>query len=982
MKRALLPALILLSSVPSPAGDLLRPDEIIPSLEKATRKAPIPLGNKAETLLAQLEDFTATASSLTPKEAAEGWLALFRSWRELTNQDRGVIRSPRNLGFEALVKALPPPAAWDALRAKIAPGLEKDAMVDGLLALFTATLTEDPDGQMKAFAALWELTNGNINGSPHLKLVKRTDGKRAEEDVSSMIFDLAGPLAKLSDDPSQVRHLLEMQLGALVDLNKGYRASINLPGVVALGDEEKARELIRKILNAGILLSSNDRQLRALARRMILEDSALLKAPQWSLVDGISMDDVQLYQMLEQDWASNDETLSARDRATEYYLLALIVNGKPDEAVACLAALKDRSETRLPYAPLKMALAQHKDGLVLAFLFESLAKDPSLPFWSDLIDLAARRGRSGEALELARKSIQVKTLSPAGKNSLLSTLVAAALAHGNVDEAAGYMRQKITDLETQGDSKRREALLCAERMARLGQLLDLPKLRDEGIRHALAIAATPSERVNPSPEFLALLAECGRAADAQAQMVGRLRFLLSGERSTSSQYLPENLVNLAGLYDQTRQPDAVIALLAEAPWWNARDLVEIVGKKDFRKVTMGEISARAFLANGDKARAVEALKESLRAASSNDRAYRMLIDIEGQKARAFLDKLYARNQFEERPLIWKAILQLQAGETEDAERTIRRAIAIDPSDGEMGPDDRLRAYAVLAEILEKTGRQNDAKVFRGAVEAVRLAERADTYLSAGLYAQAITMYKEALTYFADAYCIQSRLAVQLANQGDIQQAEEHYRRAYELMPESFGRMESHCFGCERAFDGEMAESLAERTFRKMLEENPAKPQLYYLMGYLRATQGKPEEALTNYRKAVELDPDYVNAWKKILALEDSIVLPNSIRSEAALAMARLQPNGSTSQVREVTDLKQLWALAERLSREYPEEKPRGIFRLEAAAAFLEGERKTGTNFYVQTVQPKRLTDPGAAVANQAVIEQISRTFDKISRYRR
>ena len=72
----------------------------------------------------------------------------------------------------------------------------------------------------------------------------------------------------------------------------------------------------------------------------------------------------------------------------------------------------------------------------------------------------------------------------------------------------------------------------------------------------------------------------------------------------------------------------------------------------------------------------------------------------------------------------------------------------------------------------------------------------------GPMASAINQYREALTYFQDAYCIESRLAVRLAEVGKMDEAEEHYRRAYELMPDSFGRVESHCFGCEKAFEGE------------------------------------------------------------------------------------------------------------------------------------------------------------------------------------
>ena len=70
------------------------------------------------------------------------------------------------------------------------------------------------------------------------------------------------------------------------------------------------------------------------------------------------------------------------------------------------------------------------------------------------------------------------------------------------------------------------------------------------------------------------------------------------------------------------------------------------------------------------------------------------------------------------------------------------------------------------------------------------------------------MWRKALEQFADAYCIQSRLAIRLMEAGRREEAFEHYRRAYELMPSSFGRVESHCFGCESVFQGAAQQTLA------------------------------------------------------------------------------------------------------------------------------------------------------------------------------
>ena len=237
------------------------------------------------------------------------------------------------------------------------------------------------------------------------------------------------------------------------------------------------------------------------------------------------------------------------------------------------------------------------------------------------------------------------------------------------------------------------------------------------------------------------------------------------------------------------------------------------------------------------------------------------------------------------PLIWRAVLELGQGRLEDAEKSARQAIAIDPSDGEEGRGDRMRAYSVLADILDRKGDSEKAGQMRQVVKAIRLSEDADLYHSAGLLTRAVGMYRQALGYFADAYCIQSRLAIQLTALGKFDEAMTHYERAYELMPESFGRMESHCFGCERAFAGQRAQSAAERVFGQLAEKQPENPRVHYLLGYLRMEEDRNTEAAVEFREAVRLDPDYINAWKQLASNTDD----PAERGRAQLNLLRLDP---------------------------------------------------------------------------------------------
>ncbi len=291
-----------------------------------------------------------------------------------------------------------------------------------------------------------------------------------------------------------------------------------------------------------------------------------------------------------------------------------------------------------------------------------------------------------------------------------------------------------------------------------------------------------------------------------------------------------------------------------------------------------------------------------------DPAYELLIGLDPAGAMQKLDALAKLDPYQERPLIWKAKLLLDQGQLAAAGQTIREAISIDPSDGEQGKNTRMYAYKILAEVLRQEGDDDSAKVFDGAIAAIRKSERADDFQNAGLHSIARKMYKDSLELFNDAYCIQSRLAIQLYEAGDLEQAAIHFERAFQLMPSSFGMIESHCFGCEGAFAGELAQELAEKIFLRLLQEDPKKPQVHYLLGYLRSAQSRPREALKHYQEAVRLAPQYLNAWEKLADIASRYPEHAQLHDDAVCALLKLDPQQRHIQVdaREIKDLAKFW----------------------------------------------------------------------------
>jgi tetratricopeptide (TPR) repeat protein len=385
------------------------------------------------------------------------------------------------------------------------------------------------------------------------------------------------------------------------------------------------------------------------------------------------------------------------------------------------------------------------------------------------------------------------------------------------------------------------------------------------------------------------------------------------------------------------------------------------------------MAAAALAKTGKTEQALKVLHAIMDKEASDDRDYQLLIELKGMDALPRLEELTKRDRFEERPLIWKAHLLRKDGQLDQALLVIKQAIAIDPSDGEQGPGRRMRAYAVLADILTDRGEQEEAAMFQGAMRAIRMSERADQFYAAGLLRRALTKYEQALTIFADAYCIQSRIALRMAELGLLDEASKHYQRAFELMPDSFGRIESHCFGCEGAFQGSIAQSIADRVFTDRLGRTPDKPQVHYLLGYLREQQGRYPKALAHYQQAVTLDRDYYNAWSKLTSMASHIHIPSTWRDQASLSQLRLDPLGRHGHpsLNKIRDLRQLWNAVQTASK-YKIEQVEQVYLLKAVPKKETSKIRTRSamSMYIAFNRPgssAQLT-PGSVIAkHQAVI---------------
>jgi tetratricopeptide (TPR) repeat protein len=875
---------------------------------------------RLDDLRQEISVFRLESSTLEPTAAVNRWFSLFDRASELGFEAGSFdVISMMSDGVDPtiLFSALPPPPSWQAF------GEEAKRRV----------AANPSDREALALRLLGEvLTRARAEANATL---------RALEEAGAPTGEVLGTRALLA----RIYGNADEQLAAFEDEIHGADESsvVSIPDVVALAGEDRARALLQSAVtsSAAIRIEGGTRT-RAMARDIALDNVGKLARPQWNLA--ADLDGAEFYEALGKrfgDQQSDDQW----QEATTYYFLRMVKDGRQTEAEAALEKLGGGTTIGVPHDAVAALQRARLNEPLFRFLDGHLARHPDSPTWDLYIEQAAYTGHSRHAIKRIAALLDAPGTALATKSALRVRNADALAAVDDVDAASReYLALLATSSGGASPLMDRDVAVRVFRVGRLTNRAPLMAAADAYLKSALATNSARTDRYSFEKSqrgYWKELRLLGREDELRASLEKRLEALKAAATKDDSpddySLMSEGrgiLIELVSIHSKAGRHAAVANLLDNDTFWNARDLSEVLDENDSLDLSLGASVARAFNAAGDKQSALRVAHATVAALPGNDAAYEIVAALDPQAIR-FFDERFALDEFEERPLIWKAARQLADGAIDAAEATVRQAIAIDPSDGEEGPNDRMRAYAVLAEILHRKGAAADAALYGRAVEAIRMSEHADQLYAAGLYQRAFAGYRAALEKFSDAYCIQSRLAVQLSKQGHRAEALEHYRRAYELMPSSFGRVESHCFGCESVFRDDESQSIAERVFTDIIRKSPARAQAHYLLAYLREQQGRYGEAVQPLRAAVSIDDRYLNAWKRLQDLGEKTYIDAGERDIARLKLLQLDPlqrHGYYS-LEHVGQLAELWNGATR-AREIAlkSARPEKVHPLRASAA--------------------------------------------------
>ncbi len=998
------------------AGELVGAEGVISGIDKilSAEKEKNKSGEDeaVEKLQKDVENFKLSRSSMKPGKAVSRWLELYdRFWNLPPAATQKMMRFGRRggaeFGLEALLSAVPPPDTWKRLKKQV---LDRQKSKKGLqeagLRLMVYYLTGDRENLKKSLEAF------------------KTDALLGRQEATYLLDSLKVD-DFLEDDGKKTKSIVEKFNTYLDDFateRPSGTITVQMPDLLALSDKKKATELIVKALGIpGLRLNvPSGGETLALAKSLIKAHADKLIEPHWNLVT--EPGDWELYEIMvkrfpekKKDEKGSDIFLNTPGYRRSYgthaddrrlakikYLLGLISENRIKEATTLADDMTATDFTGRNFKATWQSFEKmrYADELI-EFCKATLKKHPELPLWNQCGVIASAGKKGGDLLRVITELAEREALNPDSRLGILERKVDLLLAMDEVDKATALLRKLVNYKADKASPQTKFAMASvkiglASRMIVLGDLLERPKLMKEGEEKFNKLKAefdqpmgnidyrgfkkSPLKKLVDSrlkkkdyagaEKIIIQAMESAVKESSKSGMSVTMRLLRGGGP------IRELLIELATIYDKAGRHDEVLALLEKAPWWGVSDLINIVDEQ--RSLT--PIVARALRTAGREKEAVEILKNHLYGYPEDDDVYMELVTVPEPSLKDWLDKLHLRDRFEERPLIWKAVILMEEGNLDEAEETVRRALKIDPTDGKQKGENRVRGYAVLGEILKLKGNKKDAAFFKGVVEAVRIAQKGDKFADAGLLKRSLKLYEEASDLFADAYCIQWRMAEKLSAMGDIKGARKHYEIAFRRMPEQFGRVASVCFGCQGVFTHQESRSAAERILTELSQTSPEKPQVHFLLGELRTAQGRKIEAFRHFKMAAELDHDYLDAWKKAYKLSSEAFVSKAEMEDIVLNMVKLDPMNRHTSLYQIDthDLKSVWEIYEK-NFDPAFKIPEKLLELKASKEKMKGfikELGEEMAYYMsdrtQYRRRRAIPEPGHAVARNSFIQSLMR----------
>ena len=873
--------------------------------------APMPAAKPSDAppaIQAESDALRARLSRLSPKDAATAWLALAKHWESI--KDSVTESYQPSEGWMSVLSALPGPQSWPFIQE----GLSK--------------LPAAKSSAIKAF--LNDLLGNNSAILKYLE-AKRTailaDGTPNMQADEIAVEEL--PIAQRAGDTALVSKLCQARAKAQISIWPGLST---LEGFVG---RARMESIIRAKLEAATdsVQDLQDARIKPIARQVVLSDLTHLKAPQWMLVDGLG----DYAFVAAQVSRFGEKSLDPSSTAGIVYGLGLAEAGKTDQAVRFFSNAKP--DDNGGWQP-NVQEDKPQWGSLFAATSMLLDRRPIPTLEPVYVQLGQFLGRSEDVFKRIDVWLAEPGISPVARQNLLGIRASLELASPHPESAVSDLEQAITIPNPYNVEN------SADRLIALGV-----ETGNLDIVSFAAKAAASTSTVGGQPPFFDAYNRMGRLADAQNACLNAItdthNVNTAAEGEGHLKYAFPGIGNqLAEVYYEAKQPPQVIALLDEYRKWGASDLESLLtqdrndeeGRFLAAGRPLGFYAAWAFAQTGDQAKAVRILRALVCLDLKDDAPFELLNRLQEQALLPLYDRLIAAYPCETRPLMWKGDLLLKLGKPADAEKAVRAAIALDPTDLDAPTGCREAAYGILSRILRAEGKPDEADQCHKVVEAASLVERAHELKEYGIKSRAMEILEQAIDKNPKDFEAHLGYADILNELGRDSDAQHEYRIAAGLALSSEGPTGRRRYGWyfDRPSGGPFAEEVA-----RLLKEHPTDPGLLTLAGDLSVQTGDDREALADYEHAVAANPKYLRAWQGITDLAQSGVPSAAQCRQAVLALIQLAPLGyvNSDAIAASGDFAALWQAYDRAYRLLPIPSSEPLYPLAASARSLKSGSK-------------------------------------------
>jgi tetratricopeptide (TPR) repeat protein len=134
-----------------------------------------------------------------------------------------------------------------------------------------------------------------------------------------------------------------------------------------------------------------------------------------------------------------------------------------------------------------------------------------------------------------------------------------------------------------------------------------------------------------------------------------------------------------------------------------------------------------------------------------------------------------------------------------------------------------------------------------------------TWHHAASFQDSENLWRDTLAKNPACWMAHNNLGIELADQGKLVEAVEHYQTAMQLKPEYIEVRNN--LGVALAAQGRLPEAIQQ--YQAVLQSKPDYAEAYYNLGNALATQGRLAEAVPNFQKAIQLKLNYAEAYNRL-----------------------------------------------------------------------------------------------------------------------